>query len=231
MLDSNRINSVMIVSPHGDDEVLGAGGLIAKCQAGGIPVNVLFLAVDASTHFGFEGETTLQQRMDEIAAAARLLGYRYKVAYAGEQLLERLDTLPLRELVDLIENTINEWQPDLLLLPHGDDYDQDHVACYRAGHAASRPIPEDCGKHLVKKVATYEMPKLEWATPSFRPNLYWSINDEIALKKEAIELYETQLRQPPHIRSIENIEALARLRGSEVGEHHAEAFQVLRWLA
>lgn len=231
MLDANRINSVMIVSPHGDDEVLGAGGLIAKCQAGGIPVNVLFLAVDASTHFGFDGETTLQQRMDEIEAAARLLGYRYRVAYAGEQLLERLDTLPLRELVDLIEQTINEWQPDLLLLPHGDDYDQDHVACFRAGHAASRPIPVDCGKHLVAKVATYEMPKLEWATAPFRPDLYWSINDEIALKKEAIALYETQLRQPPHIRSIQNIEALARLRGSEVGECYAEAFQVLRWLA
>jgi len=51
------------------------------------------------------------------------------------------------------------------------------------------------------------------------------------LKKEAISLYGTQLRQAPHIRSLENIEALARLRGSEVGENYAEAFCVLRWLA
>jgi len=230
MLETSRIKSVMIVSPHGDDEVLGAGGLISKCRADGVPVNVLFLAVDADQHFGLEGATTLDQRMAEIEAAADLLGYRYRVAYAGQQKLERLDTLPLRELVDLIEQTVNEWQPDLLLLPHGDDYDQDHVACFRAGHAAVRPIPEDCGKHLVKKVATYEMPKLEWATVAFRPNLYCAINDELALKKQAIRLYHTQLRQAPHIRSLENIEALARLRGSEIGEHYAEAFHVLRWL-
>ena len=221
----------MIVSPHGDDEVLGAGGLIAKCQSMKIPVRVLFLAVDASHHFGLQGSTTLEQRLAEIEAAADLLEYRYKVAYAGEQVLERLDTLPLRDLVDLMEQTINDWKPDLLLLPHGDDYDQDHIACFRAGHAAARPIPENCGKHLVKKVATYEMPKLEWATVPFRPSLYWAINDEFALKKEAISLYGTQLRQAPHIRSLENIEALARLRGSEVGENYAEAFCVLRWLA
>ena len=124
MLETSRIKSVMIVSPHGDDEVLGAGGLISKCRADGVPVNVLFLAVDADQHFGLEGATTLDQRMAEIEAAADLLGYRYRVAYAGQQKLERLDTLPLRELVDLMEQTVNEWQPDLLLLPHGDDYDQ-----------------------------------------------------------------------------------------------------------
>lgn len=231
MLETNQIRSVMIVSPHGDDEVLGAGGLIAKCRAFDIPVHVLFLAVDASEHFGLQGPTTLEQRVAEIEAAAGLLDYHYKVAYSGQQKLERLDTLPLRELVDLMEQTINDWQPDLLLLPHGDDYDQDHVACFRAGHAATRPIPENCGKHLVKKVATYEMPKLEWAVVPFRPNLYWAISDELALKLQAIELYGTQLREPPHIRSLQNIEAHARLRGSEVGEDYAEAFQVLRWLA
>ena len=75
------------------------------------------------------------------------------------------------------------------------------------------------------------MPKLEWATVPFRPSLYWAINDEIELKRQAIALYGTQLREPPHIRSLDNMEALARLRGSEVGEHYAEAFHVLRWLA
>ena len=230
MLESDHIRSIMIVSPHGDDEVLGAGGLIAKCQTRGIPVKVLFVAVDASHHFGLEESTTLEQRLAEIKAAATLLNYQYTVAYAGQGKLERLDTLPLRELVDLMERTLNDWQPDLLLLPHGDDYDQDHVACFRAGHAAARPIPASCGKHLVKKVATYEMPKLEWATTPFRPSLYWAINDEIALKKEAIRLYGTQLRKAPHIRSLENMEALARLRGSEIGEQYAEAFQVLRWV-
>ena len=231
MLETNRIESVMVIAPHGDDEVLGAGGLLAKCQQRGLPVKVLFLAVDASHHFGLDTPTTLEQRIAEIEAASRFLGYEYEIAFAGRQLLERLDTLPLREMVDLIEGRLNAWKPDLLLLPHGDDYDQDHVACFRAAHAATRPIPENCGKHLAKKVLTYEMPKLEWATTPFRPCVYWEISDVIAIKKHAIELYGTQLRNPPHIRSLDNIEALARLRGSEVGVSYAEAFHVLRWVA
>ena len=43
-----------------------------------------------------------------------------------------------------------------------------------------------------------------------------------------MKLYPTQLREPPHIRSPENVRALAYLRGSEIGVEYAEAFTVLR---
>lgn len=229
MLATTGIGSAMIVSPHGDDEVLGAGGLIAKLSRAGAQVRVVFLAVDASHHYGLAEETLLADRLGEIEHAAALLGYHYRVVYSGAGMLERLDTLPQRELVDLLEDEIDTFRPDLLLLPEGQDYDQDHRACFAAGLAAARPIPEACGKHLVRKVLTYEMPKLSWAG-AFQPRLYWDISNEIELKLDAIRAYSTQLREPPHVRSIENIKALARLRGSEIGVAYAEGFSVLRWM-
>jgi N-acetylglucosamine malate deacetylase 1 len=114
-------------------------------------------------------------------------------------------------------------------LPEGRDYDQDHRACFQAGLAATRPIPESTHKHLAKKVITYEMPKLVWAG-AFQPQIYWEIDRTIDLKIEAIRVYHTQLREAPHIRSLQNIRSLAQLRGSEIGVGYAEAFGVLRWM-
>ena len=36
------------------------------------------------------------------------------------------------------------------------------------------------------------------------------------------------MRNPPHSRSIEGIENLAKYRGNQVGLHYAEAFEVIR---
>jgi LmbE family N-acetylglucosaminyl deacetylase len=219
----------LVISPHGDDEVLGAGGLIAKLTQAGATVRVLFLAIDASDHYGLKHGTTLEDRLQELRAASELMGYEYHVAYSGTGMLERLDTLPQRELVNLFEQELDRFRPDLLLLPEGRDYDQDHKACFQAGLAATRPIPQSTGKHLAKKVISYEMPKLVWAA-AFQPQLYWDIESTIDLKIEAIRAYHTQLREPPHIRSLQNIRGLAQLRGSEIGVNYAEAFSVLRWI-
>ena len=98
-----------------------------------------------------------------------------------------------------------------------------------AAHAAARPIPGQLGKHFPPKVASYEMPKLAWGPEPFQPSLYYDITREITAKLDAIAAYRSQLRDPPHIRSLENIRSLAYLRGSEVGVDYAEAFHVLRW--
>ncbi len=50
MLGLEGIASALVVAPHGDDEVLGAGGLIYRLVQSGAAVHVVFLAVDGSEH-------------------------------------------------------------------------------------------------------------------------------------------------------------------------------------
>ena len=45
---------------------------------------------------------------------------------------------------------------------------------------------------------------------------------------QAIKAYLSELREFPHPRSIEAIEALAKKRGSEIGVKYAEAFYLIR---
>jgi LmbE family N-acetylglucosaminyl deacetylase len=229
MLAHNPIRSALIISPHADDEVLGCGGLLSKMRKSEVKARVLFLTVDGFHHYGLREETTLHERKEEIARVSSMLGYEYRIVYEGRDLIEKLDTVPTRELVDLFEAEYDEFRPDLLILPHGVDFDQDHVTCFKAAHAAARPIPGELDKHFPGKVATYEMPKLVWSYEPFQPTLYYDISEEISAKLNAIAAYRSQLRDPPHIRSLENTRALAYLRGSEVGVEYAEAFHILRW--
>ena len=224
-----EIGSVVVIAPHADDEVIGAGGLIASFAGRGTRVYVQYVAVDTFHHYGLEGPATLEQRRREIGEVAGLLGFQYSVVYEGRDLTERLDTLPQRDLVQTFESVIEEHKPDLLLLPHGVDYDQDHRAVFDAAFAAARPIPANCGKHTPRRVATYESPKLAWMEAPFKPTLYLDVTSQLERKLQALRAYRTQLREPPHVRSPENLAALARLRGSESGVPFAEAFHILRW--
>lgn len=229
MLLSKSLERVLVVSPHGDDEALGCGGLLAKLSERECEVHILYLAVDGFHHYGLDRETTYEERVEEIEAVAKLLGCGYEIAYGNQDLIEKLDTLPKRELVDLFEKKINQHRPDLLLLPSGADYDQDHVAAFQTGFAAARPIAEVFGKHLVPHVFTYEMTKINWAAePLPRSVAYCDISEHLDVKLQAVARHATQARPSPHIRSPESVAALARVRGAEVGVEYAEAFGVLR---
>lgn len=223
---------MVIVAPHADDDVLGSGGLAAHLAPTDCHVHVVYAVVDGFHHYGVGGEhtTALAERTDEIAAVAQLYGWTYETLYEGEGLIERLDTVPRRDLVDAFERILNERRPDLVLLPIGVDYDQDHVAVFQAAHAAMRPIAPEFGKHLAPHVWCYESPKLAW-NPAPLPDATTYLpltDDELEAKLEGLRRYATQLRPAPHIRSVEAIRALAELRGKEIGVRYAEAYQTLR---
>jgi LmbE family N-acetylglucosaminyl deacetylase len=229
MLLSDSLRRVLVVAPHADDEAMGCAGLLAKLAERGCETHVIYMAVDGFHHYGLDRLTTYEERVREIEAVTDLLGCSYEIAYGDRGLIEKLDTLPQRELVDLFEGALNEHRPELLLLPYGVDYDQDHVATFRAAFAAARPIAEAFGKWLVPHVFTYEMTKINWAAdPLPRPVAYCDVSAHLGTKFEAIKRYATQFRPSPHIRSLESVEALAVVRGKEIGVEYAEAFGVLR---
>ena len=210
---------------------MGCSGLMAKLAEQGARIHVVYLAVDGFHHYGVDGGTTLQQRIDEIDDVISLFGVNttYEIAYKGEDLIEQLDTRPRRELVDRFEKILIEHKPELLLLHSLPDYDQDHQAVFDAAHAAARPIAQQFGNHLTPNVLAYEMTKIQWAAgPLPRFAAFTDITDHIDVKLESVRRYKTMLRPTPHIRSLDSVRALATIRGAEIGVTYAEAFAVLR---
>ncbi len=218
-----------MISPHADDEALACGGIMARLADQGAEIQVQFMTVDGFHHYGLDGGTTYQQRLDEIEAVAEILTFDWDIAYGDQDLIEKLDTVPKRDLVDLFEKRINDFEPQLVLIPSGADYDQDHVATFETSVAALRPIAPVFGKWLVPHVLVYESPKIMWWVDDVpRPEAFVDISDVVDRKLDALAAYATQARPSPHIRSPESVLALSCLRGKEIGVEHAEAFKVLR---
>ncbi|MGH6636296.1 MAG: PIG-L deacetylase family protein [Gammaproteobacteria bacterium] len=73
----------LVVAPHADDEVLGAGGLLAKLAKHGVAVRVVYLAVDGFRHYGLDRSTTLSERKAEILEVASLLNFDFRIGLRG----------------------------------------------------------------------------------------------------------------------------------------------------
>jgi LmbE family N-acetylglucosaminyl deacetylase len=225
----SRLRRVLVISPHADDEALSCGGILARLADQGATVRVLFMAVDGFHHYGHPAKTTYEERLAEIEAVAAILDFEWDVVYGDQDLIEKLDTVPRRDLVDRFERELDDLRPDLVLIPSGDDYDQDHVATFETSVAALRPIAPVFGKWLAPQVLVYESPKIMWWVDKIpRPEAFVDITGVLDRKLAALAAYVTQARPSPHIRSPESVAALACLRGKEIGVEYAEAFKVLR---
>ncbi len=217
-------HSVLVVAAHPDDEVLGAGGTLARHGNNGDEVRVIFLA-DGVGAGGTLSQEELTTRKGSARMAADLLGL------ASLHFLDRpdnrLDTVPLLDIVQEIEARMEEVRPATVYTHHGGDLNVDHRIAHQATLTACRPLPGAS----IKAIYAFEVPSSsEWSSPqiggAFEPRRLVEI--DIDLKLQALNCYDQELRKFPHPRSAEAVAALARWRGASAGLEAAEAFDVVR---
>lgn len=225
---------VLVIAPHADDETFACGGTIAKVKALGGEVFVVCVSVGDLAMYGCdEPVVSGERRAGELDQAMSVLGVDgYDVLFDDPAIHMRVDAVPRRDLIGLLERdgrcAIDRVRPQVLILPSPCS-NQDHDAVFRAGFAACRPhLPE--AKHFVGVVLTADQPQLCWSPESFKPNFYVDISEFLEIKLKAHSCHASQLRPSPHHGSLENLERLARLRGSEVSVEAAEAFFCHRFL-
>src|SRR3989338_3161172 len=93
---------LLVIAPHPDDEVLGCAGLIAQVKKNNGRVFVLIVTVGDIKQYG--GESKANARLEEVKQVMDFLKVDgYEVALIGEKYHLKLDTLPQKQLIDLIE--------------------------------------------------------------------------------------------------------------------------------
>lgn len=220
------MNPVLVIAAHPDDEVLGAGGTIARLASSGHAVHVLILGEGAtSRHASREGATPQETSAlaEQSQRASDLLGAQEVVCCGLPD--NRFDTVPLLEVIKLIEQSVSRLQPQTVFTQHGGDLNIDHAITYRAALTAVRPLPGS----RVQALYGFEVnSSTEWAfqqfAPAFRPSVFFDITQTLDTKLAALAAYEGELRDFPHPRSREAVVAQARRWGSVVGCDAAEAF-------
>lgn len=215
--------SILVVAAHPDDEVLGCGGAIARFSSEGCDVHVLILA---------DGETSRNGQSQVHDVSARQVNSRMACEILGCKTVEfltfpdnKMDVVPRLEIVKCIEDAICRLQPKTIITHTSSDVNIDHRIVHDSVIVACRPQPD----FSVTNLLFFEIPSsTEWRPPGsssgFHPNWFIDISPFLEKKLNALMVYEKELRQFPHSRSIEAVSALAKWRGASVGLAAAEAF-------
>jgi LmbE family N-acetylglucosaminyl deacetylase len=215
--------TVAVFAAHPDDEILGAGGTLARHVLCGDDVHVVVLA---------EGATSRYDRdvIDELRDSGRKAGDI--MGFTSLEFLElpdqRLDQLPIIELTQRVEQVLDQLRPDVVYTHFSGDVNADHGVVARSVWTACRPyrFPQ------VRLLASFETPSsTEWALPTaqqFTPTRFVDVTTTLEQKLAAMECYKSELRPYPHPRSRAALAERAAYWGSMIGRRAAEPFVVLR---
>jgi LmbE family N-acetylglucosaminyl deacetylase len=229
MLKTKRL---LVIAAHPDDDILGCGGLLAKYSKK-IVIKVIFIAEGTSCRYTATEmsakktviEDEIEKRNSYGIKALKYLGINsvgFKNFPCG-----RLDKINAIEINKYIEGEIKNFKPDTILTHSANDINLDHQIVFKSAFTAVRSALDS----KVKNFICFEvLSSSEWSLENpFSPNYFIPLSIEDLTKKvNALEIYESEIRNYPHSRSAEGIKTLAKYRGMQSGTKYAEGLKIIR---
>lgn len=219
---------VLVVVAHSDDETIAMGGTIVRHVSNGDKVFAVSMTDGVSGRDSAD-ENEKEKRKISSVSASQELGFRWGDCYEFND--NAMDSYPLIEVVKAIEKVKIKYKPSIVYTHSAADLNIDHRVVANAVLTAFRPQPGEICKELrlfeVASATDYGCPPI---TGLFSPNLFINIAEQWPNKERALKVYNAEMRNYPHSRSIEGIRNLAKYRGNQVGYELAEAFEVIRKL-
>ncbi len=219
---------VLVVAAHPDDEVLGAGGSIARHVSQGDQVTVMILGAGLSARYADPAQVAdgqLQQLQSDARQSAKIMGVTDLRLFDLPD--NRFDSLDLLVIVKIIEAVIAEIRPAIIYTHFHGDLNIDHQRTARAVLTACRPLAES----PVRRLLAFEVPSATgWGFPEhpFMPTVFVGISATLQQKLAAMAVYGSETRDFPHPRSGEALSVRARSWGSQAGMVAAEPFMLIR---
>lgn len=213
MLERNLVERVLVLGAHPDDGEFGCGATMAKFVEQGIEVfYVMFSLCEESLPEGLHKDTLRFEATD----SAKKLGLEPENLKFFEFPVRRLPEYRQEVLEEMILLR-NELKPNLVLLPSNMDLHQDHATVAAEGWRAFK----------MSSILGYEQ---AWNNLSF-PTQYFSIVNQGHIDQKVAALNEYKSQQFRSYSQGDFIKSLASVRGTQIGQKAAEAFEVIRWIA
>lgn len=220
--------NVLAVVAHPDDEILGCGATLLRLREEGHHVYSVVLCANA------DARVDRPDDLDKWAReAAEMVGIEETIGHDFRNI--QFNTVPHIELVKAIEQAILRFRPEWIFTLHPSDLNVDHRVCYEATMAAAmlpQRLTTDLPVTMIRKISLCEVvSSTDWAPPSqgsFQPNTFVDVGKTFDRKLAALEHFRGAMKPFPHSRSLENVRALAHVRGAQVGIPLAEAFVTVR---
>jgi len=237
---SKTTKKVLVVVAHPDDEVLGAGGAIIKHIQAKDDVYIVVLA-DGVTSRVYQSNISrgkeLQKHKDIVAVrrneffrAIKIMGVKRQNCYWFGFPDQRLDILPLLDVVKPIEQIAAKFIFDVIYTHHWGDLNKDHRVCCESVLTAFRPSRQ-IGKKtsmLCFEISGNMNVLPPQSTNKFQPDCFVDITPHISTKMKALRTYNSELRSYPNPTSPQSVLELSKARARTKKYMHAEAFERLK---
>lgn len=212
------MKKVLVVAAHPDDELLGAGGTVARHASQGDEVMSVIMCEGESLRYKKDmGQKTAVRKAGEILGVKEIR----QIGFPDQ----RLDTVTLTEIITPLETISDEFKPNIVYCQYGGDINMDHQLLFQAANVAFRPLD----RWIEDVYAFYTVSSTEWGFPrSFVPDTWIDIADTLEKKIEAFLSYHSEVREYPHPRSAKALEYAAHFWGNQCSMDAAEAFMTVR---
>ncbi|MGN9133994.1 PIG-L deacetylase family protein [Clostridium sp. HCP1S3_B4] len=215
--------NVLVVSPHPDDETLGAGGTLLKYKAQ--RKNIYWLIIsNIEEKYGYSKEQ-VERRNNEIKKVSEL--YDFTKVYNLKLFPAKLDSYDDNEIISKVSNVIKEVKPEEIILPYRNDVHSDHKKVFDCVYSCTKVFRYN----FIKKILEMEiLSETDFANTQYGyvPDYFVDISNYFDKKVQIIKEYKSEIGKHPYPRSVEGIEALAKIRGIAAGVKYAEAFKVVK---
>lgn len=219
------MKNILVVAAHPDDELLGAGATLRKHVEAGGKVFALILGQGV-----FSRDAGTEEDLKKLQADSRRAGevIGFSDIFFAEFPDNAFDSVPLLQIVKVVEKIFSEVKPDVVYTHHEYDLNIDHRLAFEAVLTASRP----CNANAPRELYTFEtLSSTEWQSKDqkqFAPNVYVNVESTFSKKIEALQHYKSEIREYPHSRSLKGVQILSEFRGLEAHLKNAEAFRLIR---
>jgi len=199
--------NIIVFSPHPDDAEVMMGGTIARYAQKGHDVLIVVVTIPSQK----------EKRIEESEKAATILGARISVLDLNPYELEFN-----RGLVEVFDQVIKDFPPDIIYTSWIHDSHQDHVNVSKTTIAAARK--NNCSLYM------YEQALPSGLTPyGFRAQAFVDVSDTMELKIESVLAHQSQVQNFSE-QWIQGILARATYMGFQINVKYAEAFEVVKEL-
>jgi len=210
---------VLTLSAHPDDDVFGAGGLLARLAGRAEAVRAIVATGGEAQEAGAAGSSNPDTRRREAREAAAELGIRDLVFwdFPDRELAKRRQELAAR-----LRDAVADFRPDLLLVPSPCEIHPDHRALAEAAYeivAAARTGDDDHGTLRWVRIAFYEI------TQPILPNALVPLGEHADAKRRAIARFVSQASVRDYTGAIEGLNAFRALTLD--GSGPAESFRLV----
>ena len=212
------MKNVLIVAAHPDDELLGCGGTIIKHIEKGDKVFVCIVTVSDS-RWGLEYK---EKKIEEAKIVDEHLGITQR--FYCNLPTTALNSLPSYQINGKLKDVFDIVNPNVVYTHFGNDVNEDHRVIFNSVLVCARPVVNPISVRCFETLSS-----TEWGGSGFFPNFYVVLQKKHLLKKAAaFNIYESEVKQYPHPRSLKGIKNLAKKRGNDICKKYAEAFIIIK---